>query len=99
MESGGAGDLAVPLYKALLEAEPTLEDVVRELYRCYLKLGDLSSLIREDRHLRQALREMYSDADDSEVNPSDYQPEAETVALFNEIRQELESRLASATRM
>jgi hypothetical protein len=32
---------------------------------------------------------MYSGADDSEVDPSDYQPEAETVALFNQIREEL----------
>jgi len=90
----GRADLAVPLYRGILETEPTLEDVVRELFRCNHQLGDVSSLIREDRHLRQALREMYSDADDSEVNPSDYQPEVETVALFNEIRQELEARPA-----
>ncbi len=57
----GRADLAVPLYKVLLKAEPTLEDIVREVYRCYQQLGDLSLLIREDRHLRQALREAYYD--------------------------------------
>ncbi|MBV9281646.1 MAG: winged helix-turn-helix domain-containing protein, partial [Chloroflexi bacterium] len=86
----GRAELAVPLYKELLEAEPTLEDVVRELYRCYGQLGDLGSLIREDRHLREALQETYSDGDDAEVKSTYYQPEAETVALFNEIRQKLE---------
>lgn len=57
-------DLAVPLYKGLLKAEQVIKDIVRELYRCYQQLGDLSSLIREDRHLRQSLREAYYDADD-----------------------------------
>jgi len=84
--------LAVPLYKQLLKAEPTLEDVARELYRCYQYLGDLTSLIREDRHLRQALREAYADPDDPVRDPQDYEPEPETVALFNEIRRELEDR-------
>jgi len=90
---------AVPLYKELLKAEPTLEDVVRELYRCYQYVGDLTSLIREDRHLRQALREAYADPDDPVSDPQDYQPEPETVALFSEIRRELEGRgLDSARR-
>ncbi len=85
-------DLAVPLYKGLLKAEPTLEDIVRELYRCYQQLGDLSSLIREDRHLRQSLREAFYDPDDPEDNPDDYQPEPETVDLFSRIRKELETK-------
>ncbi len=90
---------AVPLYKELLKAEPTLEDVIRELYRCYQYVGDLTSLIREDRHLRQALRDAYADPDDPVDDPQDYQPEPETVALFSEIRRELEGRgLDSATR-
>lgn len=90
--------LAVPLYKELLKAEPTLEDVVRELYRCYHYLGDLTSLIREDRHLRQALREAYADPDDPVDDPRDYQPEPETVTLFSEIRRELEGRGLDAAR-
>jgi len=90
--------LAAPLYKELLKAEPTLEDVVRELYRCYQSLGDLTSVIREDRHLRQALREAYADPDDPVDDPQDYQPERETVALFSEIRRELEGRGLDAAR-
>ncbi len=88
----GQPALAVPLYKNLLKAEPTLEDVARELYRCYQRLGDLSSLIREDRHLRQALREAYADPSDPNDDPEQYQPEPETVELFNRIRAELEAR-------
>jgi nucleoid-associated protein YgaU/DNA-binding SARP family transcriptional activator len=91
----GRADLAALLYKDILRAEPTLEDVVRELYRCYQQLGDFSSLIREDRHLRQALREAYYDPEDPEDDPERYQPEPETIALFNEITQELETRTAA----
>jgi DNA-binding SARP family transcriptional activator len=87
----GRADLAVPLYKDLLKAEPTLEDVVRELYRCYQQLGDLSSLIREDRHLQQALRDAYYDPDDPEDDPERYQPEPETICLFNEIKVKLDT--------
>lgn len=83
---------AVPLYKELLKAEPTLEDIVRELYQCYRDLGDLSSLIREDRHFRQALREAYFDPNDPDDDPELYQPEPETNALFIQIRTELEGR-------
>jgi two-component SAPR family response regulator len=83
---------AVPLYRALLKAEPTLEDVVRELYRCFGQLGDLSSLVREDRHLRQALREAYYDPGDSEDDPNCYQPEPETVEVFNRVKRDLVSR-------
>ena len=95
----GRADHAVVLYKELLAMESTLEDVVQELYRCYAKLGDLGSLIQEDRRLRQALREMYSDVDDSAATPSEIQPETETVALFHEIREELEAIFTGAKQM
>jgi len=88
----GHAALAVPLYKRLLKAEPTLEDVVRDLYRCYQQLGDLSSLIREDRHLRRALREAYYEPDDPADDPELYQPEPETIAVFKEVFADLEMR-------
>jgi DNA-binding SARP family transcriptional activator/nucleoid-associated protein YgaU len=95
----GHAELSVPLYKELLKAEPTLEDVVRDLYRCYQQLGDLNSLIREDRHLRQAIRDAYADLDEPGLDTHDIQPEPETIALFNEIRQEPEaSRLRGSDR-
>ena len=86
----GEAAQAVPILKNLLKAEPTLEDVVRDLYRCYRQIGDLSSLIREERHLRQALQETYYDPEDPEDDPKQYQPEPETVELFEQIRAELE---------
>jgi DNA-binding SARP family transcriptional activator/nucleoid-associated protein YgaU len=91
----GHAELAVPLYKELLKAEPTLEDVVRDLYRCYQQLGDLNSLIREDRHLRQALRDAYADFENSENNTDDVEPESETIAVFNDVRHKLERHPAS----
>lgn len=85
---------AVPLYKKLLQREPALEDIVRDLYHCYRQLGDLSALIREDRQLRQALRQAYFDPSDPSDDPEYYQPEPETVALFDQIRAELEAKSA-----
>lgn len=87
----GRADLAVPLLKSLLQFEPTLEDVVRDIYQCYRDLGDLSSLIREDRHLRQALRDVYGSLDSE--GAEDIPPEPETETLFQEIRTELEAAL------
>jgi DNA-binding SARP family transcriptional activator len=92
----GRAELAIPLYKDILKTEPTLEDVVRELYRCYQQLGDLSSLIREDRHLRQALREAYYDPDDPQDDPEHYHPEPETVSLFDLIREQLDASTSRA---
>src|SRR5262249_31125035 len=51
----GDGAAAVPLYRELLHAEPTLESVARQLFRCHALLGDGTALVREERHLREAL--------------------------------------------
>ncbi|MBI4496660.1 MAG: LysM peptidoglycan-binding domain-containing protein [Chloroflexi bacterium] len=98
LSSEGQALEAVPLLKGLLKAEPTLEDVVRDLFCCYQQLGDLSSLIREERHLREALQEMFYDPRDPKADPSHYPPEPETVALFEEIRRDLEARVATVAR-
>src|SRR5262249_39569828 len=63
---------SVPLYRALLKGEPTLEDVVRHLFRCYGELGDLTSLVREERRLRQALRDAYAEPNNPNDDPEDY---------------------------
>ena len=84
--------LGVPLYKALLEREPTLEDIVRDLYRCYRQLGDLRSLIRADRQLRQAPLAAYRDPEDPEDDPEGLEPEPATIELFKAIREELEAK-------
>lgn len=68
--------------------------MVRALYRCYQQLGDLNALIREDRHLRQALRDAYAELEGPEGDPEDYQPEPETIALYEEIKKVLEASSA-----
>jgi two-component SAPR family response regulator len=88
-QRAGRAQMAVPLYKRLLKSEPTLEDVVRELFRCYGQLGDIGSLVREERQLRQALHQAYQDPDD---NPGLYQPEPETIAVFREALADLQAR-------
>jgi len=54
-------------------------------------------LIREDRHLRQSLREAYCAAGDPENNPGNYQAKPEAVELSNGVRVELEARAARHT--
>lgn len=90
----GHPDLAVPLFKNALKLEPTLEDIVRQLYACYRQLGDLRSLIQEDRALRQSLRQLFYDPSDPDDDPDYYEPEPETVELFNQVRAELEAQHA-----
>lgn len=88
----GQTALAVPLYKSILKVEPTLEDVVRDLYRCCRELGDRSSLIREDRRLRKALREAYGNPGDLDDDLSLYEPTPQTISLFEEVFADLEAR-------
>ncbi|MFN8473872.1 MAG: LysM peptidoglycan-binding domain-containing protein [Anaerolineae bacterium] len=80
---------AQALLKGMLQQEPTLEDVVRELYRLYAQMGDLAGLRREDRRLRLALQSAYYDPNNPDDDPGLYSPEAETVALYNEIHRAL----------
>jgi two-component SAPR family response regulator len=80
----GAPERAVALYRELLRAEPTLEDVARRLYRCYGQLGDRVSLVREHHRLQQALQEAYGHPEDG-GDPALTAPEPETVATFEEV--------------
>lgn len=84
---------AAALYKGLLKIEPTLEDVVRGLYRCYQQQGDLASLLRADQELRQALRESFGD---KKIDAGACDPSATTQDLFRQIRSELEARARAA---
>jgi two-component SAPR family response regulator len=88
----GRPERAAELLRGLLRAEPTLEEIVRDLYRCYRKTGDLNGLIREDRQLRQALWDAFHDPNVPDDDPAQYQPDPETVALFDEVRAELTAR-------
>lgn len=91
----GQADLAVPLYRSLLEAEPTLEDIARSLYRCYQQLGDRRALVREHRRLKDAIRRMFRTVDDPDDDPELYEPEPETVAVYEEVLADLEARAAA----
>ena len=86
---------AIAQYRELLRVEPLLEDVVEELYRCYQETGDLTALVKEDRQLRQALREAFRNPDEPDDDLDQYQPSPETEALFEEVRQQLEGKAAS----
>jgi len=81
----GEPRMAIPLFHALLDVEPLLEDVVRDLYRCYGALGDRDGLVQEDQRLRRALVRSVGPDDDPD-------PEPATVALFARVREDLELR-------
>lgn len=85
---------AVTLYRDILKLEPTLEDVARSLYRCYQELGDRAALAREHRRLRDAIRQALSSPDDPDDDPSVYEPESETIAVYEEALAAIESRSA-----
>jgi len=87
-------DLAVPLYRRLMDDRPRDEAVVRELYRCYGGAGDLRALELEARILARALREGYGDeqeglsapqAEESELA----EPEEKTQRIYKQVRQAL----------
>ena len=84
--SDGRLDEAVGLYHELLDAEPTLEDVVRELCRLYAELGDMDAIWAEETRLTQALQRAYL-AGGADEDPLRYEPEAATTALFAQARQ------------
>jgi two-component SAPR family response regulator len=96
---GGRIDEAIPLYKEMLDAEPILEETVRNLFRCYHKLGDRAGLVREERHLRQALKEWYYDPREPADDPAKCQPAPETVALFGKLLSDLDARAATNRRL
>ncbi len=83
-------DMAVPLLRNLLALDPTQEDVVADLYHCYLELGDVGALIREERHFREALQNLFGE----ETGKPGSQPGPAIAAVFNQVRRELELQLA-----
>jgi hypothetical protein len=87
---------AIVLYREMLEAEPTLELVVRNLLRCYHRLRDREALVREEQRLRKALKEALYDPDQRDPDPGLCQPERETTALYGRLLQDLDSRVTSA---
>ncbi len=80
---------AVPLFQSLLDVEPLLEDVVRDLFRCHAALGDLHALVTEEERLRTALHRFVGPDEDPD-------PEPATMALFASLRSDLELK-ASVT--
>ena len=85
---------AVTLYRDILKLEPTLEDVVRSVYRCYQELGDRGALLREHRRLQDSLRQLLRSSDEPDDDPELYEPERETVAAYEQALAALDARTA-----
>jgi DNA-binding SARP family transcriptional activator len=96
----GEAARAVPLFRQVLAGDPTAEDVARTLFRCYVQLGDRPALLREFQRLRQCLRRALLDpGDDPDPAEDDavFEPEAETVAVYEEALAALERGAAGGT--
>ena len=87
----GEPALAIPLYKAVVQADPGRESAVRSLYRCYQQVGDRAALVRDHQSLKLVLRELYRDRDDPTAHPDVYQLEPETVALYEAVLAEMDA--------
>jgi two-component SAPR family response regulator len=63
---------ALELYREASELEPTDERVWLSLFRIHARRGDRPALVREERRLRAALRELVDDPDDTSapIEPS-----------------------------
>lgn len=77
-------EAALPLFESLLEVEPLLEDVVRDVYRCQAAQGDLRGLEATHERLLAALLR--------QAGPDDEGPEPATAALFAQLHHDLELR-------
>jgi DNA-binding SARP family transcriptional activator len=87
----GEAAAAIPLYRALLRAHPLAETLVRSLFRCYRLTGDRAALLREERHLRDALQRTAA----GEGDPAQAEPEPKTTALFKRFLAELDAPVAA----
>ena len=92
----GRVDEAIALYESLLRAEPTLQDIARDLYRCYEKTGDLPALLRAHARLRQGLRDVYGPDLPAGVDADDLAPQPETERVFRQVEETLRKRLGAS---
>jgi len=93
----GRPDLAVTVFRTLLDEEPVLEDVVRRLYRCYQLLGDRVAIVHEHKRLQESLRKAFADPEEPDEDADLYQPSAETAAAYAEALAELDVAPRSAS--
>ncbi len=99
--SAGQTDGAIALYRELAQADPGDESIWRALFRLHHRRRDRPALLREERRMRQALRE--SDPDDAadlgldpDVDPEVYEPSAETAFEFDRLLADLGRRGSAA---
>lgn len=93
----GQPERAIPLYRELLAAEPTLQEVARELYLCYGALGDRAALVEEHQQLTEALDWRRRQAKQAGHAQLGCRLEATTVATYDEALSRLDAAAAAVT--
>lgn len=82
----GRNGEAAQLYQELLRSDPLDGAIVRALMTCYARAGDRTGLVRTEKALRQALNAERAEDEDP------WEPEPETVDLFEHLVADLEAR-------
>jgi nucleoid-associated protein YgaU/DNA-binding SARP family transcriptional activator len=82
--SCGALAPAVHVYRELTEIDPGDERLWRALFRLHAELGDRPALVREEHRMREALRDLAADFDDSADGQLD-EPSRETAQEYQRL--------------
>jgi DNA-binding SARP family transcriptional activator/LysM repeat protein len=93
----GETERAVPLYRQVLRAEPTLQDVARKLYHCYAALGDQPALMEEHQRLEEALARRRSQAERERKPADSYRIEAKTEVTYRNATTVLQDGASAAS--
>jgi len=85
---GRPGD-AIPLYRRVLEFDPTLEEPFLKLVECRKRTGQRSELERDGLWVRERIRDWSYDPDDSEDSRDDYDLEPNSLAAWHSVLAQL----------
>jgi len=88
-------DAATAAYEELTDLDPSDERVWRALFRLQAQRGDRPALVREERRMRETLRELAADEDESPV-PISTEPSSETIEEFQRLLSQLDVRSRAA---
>jgi DNA-binding SARP family transcriptional activator len=90
--AAGALNESVDVYRELTDIDPADERLWQALFRVHAERRDASALIREERRMRQALRDLAAEEDDPTADPRLEEPSRETTREFRRLLAGLRER-------
>jgi DNA-binding SARP family transcriptional activator len=86
----GRPERAIPLYKRMLEFDPTLDEPFLKLVECRKRTGQRSELERDGRRVRERIREEMYDPEDPDDNRDDYDLDPEARVAWEQALTEMD---------